>query len=64
MAASLVTELVAGRPHPLTGNRKGQFALSLHGGDRLVFESAHDDEARNWSEVSRVRIVFIGDYHD
>jgi len=35
--ATCVTELVAGSPHPLKGDRYGQFAVSLHGRDRLVF---------------------------
>lgn len=65
MAAATVAELVAGRPHPLTGDRAGQLAMNLHGGHRLVIESAHpDSEPRSWPAVSRVRIVFIGDYHD
>jgi len=70
MAAAHVGELVAGRPHPLTGEWAGKFALDLHGGVRLVFEPAHEplpcrqDGAIDWSNVTRVRIVFIGDYHD
>ena len=36
-AASNVGELFAGKPHPLTGDREGEFAVSLSGGDRLVF---------------------------
>ena len=70
MAAAHVRELVAGRPHPLTGDRLGQFALSLHGGVRLVFEPDHNpvpmlpDGGIDWARVTRIRIVFIGDYHD
>lgn len=69
-AASRVTELVAGRPHPLKGDRLGQFALDLFGGARLVFEPANDpiprrdDASIDWSAVSIVCIEFIGDYHD
>ena len=69
-AATRVTELVAGHPHPLKGDRAGQFALDLEGGRRLVFEPDHEscprreDNAIDWSRVTRVRIVFIGDYHD
>jgi proteic killer suppression protein len=68
--ASNVQELVAGHPHPLKGDRAGQFALNLQGGDRLVFEPANDpipqtpDKATDWANVTIVRIVFIGDYHD
>lgn len=68
-AAANVAELVAGRPHPLKGERAGQFALDLHGGRRLVFEPAHnpipsrEDGTIAWNLVIKVRIVFIGDYH-
>lgn len=70
LAAETVQELVAGRPHPLKGDRAGQFAVDLEGGNRLVFESAKDpipykdDGSIDWSKVSQVCIVFIGDYHD
>lgn len=69
-AASRVTELVAGRPHPLKGERLGQFALDLYGGARLVFEPANDpvprrdDASIEWSAVTIVCIEYIGDYHD
>jgi len=69
-AAEVVDDLVAGRPHPLERGRLGQFSVDLHGGDRLVFESANepvptkDDGTIAWKEVTKVRIVFIGDYHD
>lgn len=69
-AAAYVRDLVAGKPHPLKGDRQGQFALSLQGGIRLVFEPANDpvphksDGSIDWSSVSAVCIVFIGNYHD
>ena len=69
-AVTNVGELSAGRPHPLKGDRAGQFALDLFGAKRLVFESANnpvpvrDDGAIAWHQVTKVRIVFIGDYHD
>jgi len=69
-AAENVVELIAGRPHPLKHDRAGQFALDLHGGKRLVFEPANnpvptrEDESIVWELVTKVRIVFIGDYHD
>jgi len=70
LAAAHARELVAGHPHPLTGDRQGQFALSLRGGVRLVFEPDHKpvpmlpDGSIDWTGVTRIRIVFIGDYHD
>lgn len=69
-AANCVTDLVAGRPHPLGEDRAGQFAVDLEGGRRLVFEPDHnpvplrDDGGIDWSRVIRVRIVYLGDYHD
>lgn len=69
-AASRVSELVAGNPHPLRGERLGQFALDLAGGWRLVFAPANDpvprkgDASIDWSAVTIVCIEFIGDYHD
>lgn len=70
IAVSVVTELTAGRPHPLKHDRAGQFALDLAGGVRLVFAPVNDpilqtpDGATDWSQVTAVRIEFIGDYHD
>ena len=70
MAAAHVRELVAGRPHPLSGDREGQFALGLHGGVRLVFEPNHDpvpslsDGSIDWAQVTQITIIYIGDYHD
>ena len=70
MAVVSVNELIAGHPHPLKGDRAGQFAVSLEGGKRLVFEPANDpipkthDDAIDWTSVTIVRIAFIGDYHD
>lgn len=69
-AASCVTDLVAGNPHPLKGDRQGQFALDLAGGWRLVFVPANDpvpetpDAAIDWAQVTIVSIDYIGDYHD
>lgn len=69
-AAACVTDLVAGNPHPLKGDRLGQYALELAGGWRLVFAPVHDpcpthlDGGIDWSQVTIISIEFIGDYHD
>ncbi len=65
----VVTELTAGRPHPLKGDRLGQFALDLEGGRRLVLEANNEpipfreDGGVDWSKVTQVKIVFVGNYH-
>lgn len=65
-----VSELHAGRPHPLRGDRAGQFSLDLAGGNRLVFEPEQnptpmkEDGGIDWLNVESVIIVFIGDYHE
>ncbi|MFN6518374.1 MAG: type II toxin-antitoxin system RelE/ParE family toxin [Nostoc sp. CreGUA01] len=69
-AASCVTELFIGHPHPLKGDRAGEFAVNLEGGKRLVFKPDNDplplteDGSIDWSKVTAVCIVFIGDYHE
>jgi proteic killer suppression protein len=69
-AAACVADLTAGRPHPLRGERTGQFALDLEGGTRLVFDPdqdpipCRDDGGIDWSRVTSIRIIYIGDYHD
>lgn len=68
--AENVNELVAGNPHPLKGDRHGQFALDLHGGKRLVFKPtlqpppAKSDGSIDWKSVTKVTIIELGDYHD
>ena len=68
-AVSNVIELVIGNPHPLEGDRLGQFALNLAGGWRLVFCPAKkpcpmkDDGGIDWSKVTIINIIYIGDYH-
>lgn len=70
VAASRLGDVPAGQPHPLKGSREGQFSIRLSGGQRLVSEAADEpvptasDGAIDWKNVSAIRIVFIGDYHD
>ena len=69
-AAHDVTELIAGSPHPLKGDREGDFSLRLHGALRLVFRPEHnpiprlEDRGIDWQNVTAVLIVEIGNYHD
>ncbi len=69
-AFSNMKEVCFGRPHPLRGHFKECLGLDLDGGRRLVLEAANEPIPRNedhsidWSSVTRVRVIFIGDYHD
>ncbi|MBK7760143.1 MAG: killer suppression protein HigA [Deltaproteobacteria bacterium] len=69
MAAPNVGALIAGRPHPLSGDRAGQLALDLTGLVRLCFEPADPVPALDaagaidWPRVTTIRIVYLGDYH-
>ncbi len=70
LAATTLAEVTAGRPHPLKGEWEGRFALDLHGGIRLVFKSidvpvpVNEDGSIAWEKVTKIQIVFVGDYHD
>ena len=70
MAATRLDDIKIGYPHPLRGDRDGQFALRLTGGHRLVFEAADDpvpettEGAIDRRNVTAIRIAYIGDYHD
>lgn len=70
VACANVSELHAGRPHPLTGGRHGQFSLDLAGGMRLVFRPEYEPPPErecggiDWGRVESVIVVFIGDYHE
>lgn len=59
-----------GRLHPLSGNRRLQYALDLRGATRLVFEPDHEPLPElpaggiDESGVTAVRIIEVVDYHD
>ena len=58
-AAESIEELVQcriGDCHPLTGDRKGQFAMSLAQPHRLIIISSTDD-------LSATEVISIEDYH-
>lgn len=70
-AASCLEDLryLPGHLHELSRDRKFELALSLHGGDRLVFKAIgndifKEDGGLDWRKVLEVRIVYVGDYHD
>lgn len=54
--------------HPLSGDRKGQFALTAFDGVRIVFVARepvpkNEDGSTDWPNVDKIEIIFIGDYH-
>lgn len=57
--------------HELRGNRKGQLAVSLDAGCRMIFEPANnpiprkEDGGLDWNRVTIIRILELSeDYHD
>ncbi|MBK6648223.1 MAG: killer suppression protein HigA [Betaproteobacteria bacterium] len=69
-AASRVTELLAGNPHPLKGNRFWSICIGLGGRLAPGFAPANEpvprrsDASIDWAAVTIVCIEYIGDYHD
>jgi proteic killer suppression protein len=68
-AVQNVSQLQLGRPHPLTGDRAGQFSVDLDGPMRLLFDPAElppptlPSGGIDWQLVSSVRLLEIGDTH-
>ena len=64
-----VTNLCYGNPHPLTGDRAGQFSVDLDGPMRLLFEPIDQPPPTllaggiDWQQVTSVRLLEIGDTH-
>lgn len=60
---------VPGKYHELKENRKGQWACSLDGNYRLIFEPhedpipTNDDGQYLWIEIKGIEIIEIADYH-
>lgn len=52
-----------GRCHPLARDRKGQFALKLKQGWRLIFTPDHD-QWESTAQITKVKIIEVRDYHD
>ena len=69
-AAKKVSELVAGKPHPLRYKRLGQFSVTILGGLRLIFECGNNpipktnDDSVDWTQVTIVKILSLEDYHE
>lgn len=69
-SATYVTELAAGRPHPLKYKRLGEFSITISGPLRLIFGCGNkqiprtDGDAVDWNQVTIIRILSIEDYHE
>lgn len=71
-AASLedMRHLPAARCHELKHDRKGELAVDLHGGLRLIFKPDHEpppakpDGGLDWTQVTAITVTAITDYHD
>jgi proteic killer suppression protein len=69
-AASTLREFrhLPGHCHELDGDRRGQLALELEAGKRLIFSPGGSnihraDGGLDWSLVDSVRVVEVVDYH-
>lgn len=68
-AAEVLSHVVLGNPHPLSGNRAGEFAVDITQNYRLIFEPGDDpvplsdDGSVDVSQVSAIRVLEVGDYH-
>jgi proteic killer suppression protein len=62
--------LLPGRCHELKGKRKGQLALDLAGGIRLIFRPSQnptpvkEDGGLDWQQIDAVEVTEILDYHE
>ena len=67
-AVSKLGDFKYDKPHPLQGERKKEFAVTICAGIRLTFEAQIDElkmhENIEWAEVKKIKIVYIGDYHE
>ena len=60
--------VMPGRCHELRGDRRGQLALEVHGGHRLVVEPVapaprREDGGLDWGRVEAVVVLGVHDYH-
>lgn len=64
-----ISRLPPARCHELSQDRKGQLAIDLVHPKRLIFEPDHNplpyksDGGLDWSNVTRIRVIEIIDYH-
>lgn len=64
-----ISRLPPARCHELSQDRKGQLAIDLVHPKRLIFEPDHNplpykpNGGLDWSNVTRIRVIEIIDYH-
>ena len=64
-----VSRLPPARCHELSQDREGQLAVVLVQPQRLIFETDHNpvpykpDGGLDWTQVTRIRVIEITDYH-
>ena len=62
-------EVALGNPHPLGGNRSGQYAVTISSNYRLIFEPADDPlpltdaGETDVTRVTTIRVLEVADYH-
>ena len=66
---AVLMQIPAANCHPLTGDRKGEWALDVSANHRLIFRIAHDpvptldDGSIDTINVTYIRIMESKDYH-
>lgn len=66
---AILQQIPAANCHPLTGDRKGEWAVDISANHRLIFEIDHDpmpqndDGSVNTILVTDIRIIESTDYH-
>lgn len=66
---AVLMQLPAANCHPLSGNKKGEWAVNISANHRLVFEIANDpiptkeDYSIDTIKVTDIRILETTDYH-
>jgi len=67
----LLTKLPAAKCHALTGNRQGEWAISISGNHRMIFVIANDPVPKKENDansidtekVTAIKIIGTEDYH-
>lgn len=66
---SIIAKLSQHDCHELSGDRKGELAIKLKGGLRLIFVAGNDpvprkpDGGLDWTRTTTILLTEIGDYH-